>query len=95
MDMKDVLIGQARSYVAASPILPEEVKREINARLAGRSEEELRALVEALEADDRARAAIIAKSADELVTQLGRVREENDRILSIFERMIAEARLAQ
>lgn len=94
MDMKDVLIGQVRSHLAANPILPEEVKREINARLAERSEDELRVLLEALAADDKARAAVIARSADELEAQLRGIREENDRILSLFERLVAQAKLS-
>ena len=94
MNTKDILIGEVRAYLADHPVLPEDVRRTISERLDGHSEEELRALQGALVADDKARAEAISKNADELETQLQRIREENERILTLFERLIVQARVA-
>lgn len=93
MGTKDALIADVRAYLADHPVLPEDVCRAIVERIDAHSEEDVRALRDALAADERIRAAAVSKNADELETQLRRVREENDRILSLFERLLAQARL--
>ncbi len=93
MGTKDALVAEVRAYLADHPVLPEDVSRAIVERLDAHSEEDVRALRDALAEDGRMRAAAVSKNADELETQLRRVREENDRILSLFERLLAQARL--